>query len=1214
MNKQYRLIWNQITQTWVAVAENARACGKRASGAVSRAAAGLALAAACGQAGAAPPSPSNPPAPTQLPTGGQVVAGQATITQSNTPNAATLNINQTTNRAALDWTTFNVGSQARVNFNQPSSSSVTLNRVLDANPSQIFGQINANGQVYLSNPSGVYFAPGASADVGGLVATTHSISNADFMAGGNTFNRNGVTGSVVNEGTLKASLDGYIALLAPEVRNSGVIVAQMGTVVLAAGEVYELQFDANHLTNVRVEPATIAALVENGLAVQAPGGLIILSAQAANRLQGGVINNTGRLEATGLALKNGRVVLNAGANGLVQVGGNLDVSNQAGGGGQIGIEAKVIVLLNDAELLATGGTGGGTVLVGGERQGSGDMLQAASVRMDPGALINASATTRGDGGQVTLWSDVHNPDGQTTVAGKILAKGGAQSGTGGQVETSGHALDVNGINVDAGQGGQWLLDPSNIVIATSGGTVTPTTITNTLNAGTNVTLNTTPGSGGSGDINVRSAIASTGTTAGAFSLIADRDIALNANITLTGTSQPFLAQAAREIIQGTAVNVLTNGGNITYQSNSTNAATGGVYLTGSGSLDSRTTADRTASTNTTGGGSILISGGSNPTTGYASNIATGNTIESLYIGSSQQLLSGTNVGVELANSGANPTYVGVLQPNGGNATNYTFSYVNGDYRIVPANQLLVKISNINTTYGGAPTYAVTQAKYLASDNSTIVDLTGNVSVTGNLVTLVDGTGGSAQFTVAPSATVTSSSGQLAAGNYQLGATGAGGNSSNFSNTITVVGAYTVGRKGVTANGNGNGNGISKTYDGTTGMQGINLALNGKLSGDFLDVNGSGAFSQSNTGANLGYTVSAMSLGGADANDYFLASGSSFTGSNGVILPKAVTLTAPIAVKGYDGALTYLISASELAALSSQLGVGGNSVSAAAVNYVDKNAGQGNKVVTLDAVTINDGNSGGNFNITRAGNNASTINQAALVIVASNDSKLQDGVPFVGGAGIQPSGFVAGEGLSSLAGLLAYSGDSQGAVSAGTYSIVPQGLTSNNYAIQFVPGTLVINGSTPVVVVPRGTNGGGSGGDTGSGAGGSGGLTEPGSVGTTGSGSGPYTDVTNALRISIIKVATISETGLLRVYVPSATKATSAGFTFKLPDQIIDGIPENASITATMTDGSALPPWLKFDLSTRTFTATSLPPGALPLRVIVNISGRTYVVEIVESSN
>jgi hypothetical protein len=518
--------------------------------------------------------------------------------------------------------------------------------------------------------------------------------------------------------------------------------------------------------------------------------------------------------------------------------------------------------------------------------------------------------------------------------------------------------------------------------------------------------------------------------------------------------------------------------------------------------------------------------------------------------------------------------------------------------------------NANADRKTYDTYAVTQAKYLASDNSTIVDLTGNVSVTGNLVTLVDGTGGSAQFTVAPSATVTSSSGQLAAGNYQLGAAGAGGNSSNFSNTITVVGAYTVGRKGVTANGNG----ISKTYDGTTGMQGINLALNGKLSGDFLDVNGSGAFSQSNTGANLGYAVSAMSLGGADANDYFLASGSSFTGSNGVILPKAVTLTAPIAVKGYDGALTYLISASELAALSSQLGVDGSSVSAAAVNYVDKNAGQGNKVVTLDAVTINDGNSGGNFNVTRAGNNASTINQAALVIVASNGSKLQDGAPFIGGAGIQPSGFVAGEGLSSLAGLLAYSGDSQGAVSAGTYSIVPQGLTSNNYAIQFVPGTLVINGSTPVVVVPRGTNGGGSGGDTGSGTGGSGGLTEPGSGGTTGSGTGPATEVTNALRMSIIKVATTSETGLLRVFVPSATKATSAGFTFKLPDQIIDGIPENASITATMTDGSALAPWLKFDLSTRTFTATSLPPGALPMRVIVNISGRTYVVEIVESSN
>ncbi len=94
------------------------------------------------------------PAPTQLPTGGQVVGGAASIVQSG----ATLNVNQSSQRAAINWQTFNVGSSATVNFNQPSASSVTLNRVLDSNPSQIYGRINAPGQVFFTNPNGVYFS------------------------------------------------------------------------------------------------------------------------------------------------------------------------------------------------------------------------------------------------------------------------------------------------------------------------------------------------------------------------------------------------------------------------------------------------------------------------------------------------------------------------------------------------------------------------------------------------------------------------------------------------------------------------------------------------------------------------------------------------------------------------------------------------------------------------------------------------------------------------------------------------------------------------------------------------------------------------------------------------------------------------------------------------------------------------------------------------
>ena len=142
---------------------------------------------ACSPAWAAGPSP------TQLPSGGQVVAGQASITQ----NAQVMTIQQSSAKAAIDWQTFNLGAAGQVNFLQPSSTSVTLNRVLDNNPSQIFGRITAPGQVVLLNPQGVYFGKSATVDVGGIVATTHQISNTDFMEGRAVYNRSGSTGSVI---------------------------------------------------------------------------------------------------------------------------------------------------------------------------------------------------------------------------------------------------------------------------------------------------------------------------------------------------------------------------------------------------------------------------------------------------------------------------------------------------------------------------------------------------------------------------------------------------------------------------------------------------------------------------------------------------------------------------------------------------------------------------------------------------------------------------------------------------------------------------------------------------------------------------------------------------------------------------------------------------------------------------------------------------------
>ena len=128
-----------------------------------------------------------PPAQNQLPTGGQIAAGVASMMT----NGNTMTVTQSSNRAAINWNTFDIGSQATVNFVQLSANAVALNRVHSPNTSQIFGNLNANGQVYLLNSAGVYFAPGAQVNVGDIVATTMSMSDAAFMAGSTTFNRNG---------------------------------------------------------------------------------------------------------------------------------------------------------------------------------------------------------------------------------------------------------------------------------------------------------------------------------------------------------------------------------------------------------------------------------------------------------------------------------------------------------------------------------------------------------------------------------------------------------------------------------------------------------------------------------------------------------------------------------------------------------------------------------------------------------------------------------------------------------------------------------------------------------------------------------------------------------------------------------------------------------------------------------------------------------------
>ncbi|TFL11238.1 filamentous hemagglutinin N-terminal domain-containing protein [Pusillimonas caeni] len=266
-----------------------------------------------------------------LPAGGQVVAGSGSI---GAAAGGKLVIDQASHRLAIDWRQFDIGADNTVQFNQPGRDAVALNRVLGPDASQIMGQLQANGRVFLINPNGVLFGQNAQVNVGGLVASTLDIGNADFMAGHYRFQGNGNPAPVVNRGRINAGDGGAVALLGGQVHNQGVIQARMGTVALAAGNAVTLDFAGDGLLNVQVDQAAKNALVDNGQLIQADGGQVLMTASASDALLQTVVNNTGVVEARTLQNRAGKIVLLGDfAGGTVKVDGKLDASAPDGGDG-----------------------------------------------------------------------------------------------------------------------------------------------------------------------------------------------------------------------------------------------------------------------------------------------------------------------------------------------------------------------------------------------------------------------------------------------------------------------------------------------------------------------------------------------------------------------------------------------------------------------------------------------------------------------------------------------------------------------------------------------------------------------------------------------------------------------------------------------------------------------------------------------------------------
>ncbi len=344
MNHIYRSIWNEKTGTFVAVSENTNSGGKKASAGGS-VVAGTSFAL---KALAVSLMLAFGPIAYALPIDGQVTAGSATITGSSN----SMTINQSSQNAALNWQSFNIGQAETVKFVQPNSSSVALNRVLGADPSSILGGLSANGKVFLVNPNGILFGKGASVNVGGLVASTLNISDSDFMAGKYKFAGAG-NGSVTNQGAINAD-GGYVALLGANVSNEGTINARLGTIALAAGNAITLDVAGDGLLNVKVDQGTVNALVSNGGMLQADGGEVLLTAQAAGTLLRTAVNNTGIIQAQTIENHNGTIkLLGDMQSGTVNVGGKLDASAPNNGNGGAIETSAAHVKVNDNARITT---------------------------------------------------------------------------------------------------------------------------------------------------------------------------------------------------------------------------------------------------------------------------------------------------------------------------------------------------------------------------------------------------------------------------------------------------------------------------------------------------------------------------------------------------------------------------------------------------------------------------------------------------------------------------------------------------------------------------------------------------------------------------------------------------------------------------------------------------------------------------------------------
>ena len=834
------------------------------------------------------------------PADGVVTSGSGSISSSGNVT----NIVQGSSKLAINWSSFNIASNETVNFIQPGRDSIALNRIIGSGATEIYGKLNANGQVFLLNPNGVLFGAGASVNVGGLLASTLNLSDTDFNAGNYRFTGStNSTAGIVNQGTITTGNGGYIALLGSQVSNQGTLAARLGNVTMAAGSDMTLDFAGDGLLSVKVNQGSLQALVQNKQLIQADGGTVVMNAKTADSLIQAVVNNDGMIQANAVDTRDGRVML-VSDNGQLQLNGSIsahggqvvadagngdtvlqgrvDVSNATGQGGQVSLLGDRVGLFGTAQVDASGRDGGGKVLIGGDFQGSNAAVRNASQTVVSAATqIDANATGHGNGGRVIVWSD-----GTTVAQGKINATGGSTGGDGGFVEVSGKQTLSFSAQVDTraalGSMGTLLLDPTDLDVIdclNSCGFNVPVITFGDLPNGTSTILGST---------------LSSATTN--VSLQATNSINFWDPVSIAAAGKSLTAEA------GNSINVY----NTIYAPADVTLKAPSIYVSSTVSAGNRVhfLAD-----------GLIISGGAGSTvmapkviiepysTGYGlalGGMGAGSTL-TVSTGSLAQI----DANAELTLKGSDVTLNSTLNRSGAtimvasNSFNSTVANmsIGGRYLVYTADPTTSNrngagayskhydVSYDGTTPGYASSgnwffYSVAPTLQVTPDGGSIVYgnalPSGYTIGTGGLIdgdtVLTAGISGTATFGVA--AGTTSAGGHLNVGSYALNYTGNLASSLGYK-LVSNAGNVTVTPAALTVNGAVAQN---KIYDGNTSATVSGGLLSGLLAGDAVSLNQSGNFASAAVGT--GKTVNlAFSVSGADSSNYVLSNSTGTTLAN-----------------------------------------------------------------------------------------------------------------------------------------------------------------------------------------------------------------------------------------------------------------------------------------------------------------------------------------------